>query len=155
MAQSDAEIGGARHSDAEAPLRGALDAIEQVLLLVDKLRATLEQACEIALCAADAQTPAARAALAEQYNQILDRAQANLAQHVVAGASAGAPGPEQAWTARLKKIVHPAKAKRFAREPEISQALRELDRALAALDAFAEAGCREAQFISVRYSLTP
>ncbi|GAB4533696.1 MAG: hypothetical protein Tsb0010_14280 [Parvularculaceae bacterium] len=129
-----------------AQLRSVMRAIEEALAIVDDMRAAYEEACEIALLARDARDATARATLADRYNRLIAQA-----------ASAPKSNPDRSaspWFAHLAGLEKPAKAKRFAREPEITAALESVDRTLSALDAFAEAGCREAKFISVRHSLT-
>lgn len=129
----------------DAQLRSILRAIEEALAIVDEMRAAYEEACEVALLAQDARDATARARLADQYNRII--AQAGSAAKIKADRS------ESPWLAHLAGLKKPSKAKRFAREPEIAAALEAVDRALSALDSFAEAGCREARFISIRHNL--
>lgn len=152
--------------EPQEAVRDALGAIEGALYAIDRIRDTLEQACEVAISAKDIDDPGGRALLAERYdelrlgiNAILEAADPRAA--VLIGAaqrhfdvSLGGKARYSISPARLDttpqglNLSPPGEA--FANDAEIDGVLGELDRALNRADRSAAGYCRDAQYLIAR-----
>jgi len=152
--------------EPQEAVRDALGAIEGALYAIDRIRDTLEQACEVAISAKDIDDPGGRALLAERYDElrlgidaILEAADPRAA--VLIGSaqrhfdvSLGGKARYSISPARLDttpqglSLSPPGEA--FANDAEIDGVLGELDRALNRADRSAAGYCRDAQYLIAR-----
>lgn len=150
----------------ESPVREALGSIEAVLFAIDRVRDSLEQACEVALSAKDVDDAGGRALLAERYDELrlgidviigeVDPRAATLigANHRHLDVRLGGKTRYSVSSSRLDTSAQglglspPADA--FATIEEIDASLEELDSALARADRAAAGYCRDAQYLIAR-----
>jgi hypothetical protein len=152
--------------DEQAPVRDALGAIEAALYAIDGIRDTLEQACEVALSAKDADDAGGRALLAERYdemrlsiNEALDNVDPRAAtligksqRHLdvnLAGHTRYSVSPARLDTSQQGLSLSPPR-EAFSTDQEIEATLQELDTALGRADRAAAGYCRDAQYLIAR-----
>lgn len=152
--------------EKENRVRDALGAIEAALYVIDSIRDTVEQACEVALSAKCVEDVGGRALLAERYddlrlsiNDAIETADPRAAQLI--GQSArhldvvlGGKARYSVSSTRLDvserglNVSPPRDA--FSTFEEIDEALEELDAALGRADRAAAGYCRDAQYLIAR-----
>ncbi len=150
----------------ENPVRDALAAIEAALYAIDRVRDILEQACEVAISAKDADDAGGRALLAESYDEL--RLSINESLEKIDPRAAVLIGKSQRHIdvtlgGRAKYSVSPIRldigekgldlpppADGFATYEEIDTVLDHLDKALARADHAAASYCRDAQYLIAR-----
>ncbi len=152
--------------DEQAPVRDALGAIEAALYAIDRIRDTLEQACEVVLSAKDTDDQGGRALLAERYddmrlsiNGILDGVDPRAApligksqRHLdvnLAGRTRYSVSPARLDTSQNGLSLSPPR-EAFSTEQEVEATLQELDTALGRADRAAAGYCRDAQYLIAR-----
>lgn len=148
------------------PVRKALGAIEAALYAIDRIRDTLEQACEVALSARDLEDVGGRALLAERYDELrlsvdytieqadpraailIGKSQRHLDVKIGTAARYSVSPIRLDSSDRGLGLSPPRDA--FASDEEIDAVLEELDRALARADRAAGNYCRDAQYLIAR-----
>jgi len=157
-----------RHASRE-PIRAALLAIEAVLYKIDQIRDIIEEAYDVALSARETEDAAARALLADSYDEM------RLSLEAVADENDEDSGPligkrrrtiEVRLGGQAKYSVSPVRLDAsaqglalspprggFADDDEVMDTLEELDRALQKADRVAASYCRDAQFLMARLEL--
>lgn len=164
--------GATGRTDARAEnLKFALHAIEAALFALDDIRALIEEACEMALAAADVNDEAERALFADRYDEIrlsidpiandaefegvnllgdkakpLDVDLDGRANYSVTAAQ---------MTSSNKGLNLPPPEQAFAEADEIQKIIEHLDRALTRVDRASEIYCRDAEVLSLRISAHP
>ncbi len=153
-------------TDTEDPVRAALGAIEAALYAIDRIRDTLEQACEVAISAKDIEDAGGRALLAEHYDELrlsvdytIEQADPRAAiligkgqRHLdvnLGGTTRYSVSPVRLDASERGLGLSPPRDA-FATYEEITQALSELDRALGRADRAAANYCRDAQYLIAR-----
>jgi len=148
------------------PVRDALAAIEAALYAIDRIRDTLEQACEITLSAKGIEDVGGRALMAERYDELrlsvdytIEQADPRAAiligknqRHldVKLGGSARYSVSPMRLDASPRGLGLSPPRDAFATYEEIAEALEELDRALGRADRAAASYCRDAQYLIAR-----
>ncbi len=159
----DVSTGGAGARD---DIGFALQAIEATLYALDDIRARIEEACEVALAAREAEDEAGRALLAERYDdlrlQIEPLAEGAEYEGVnLLGRRATSLDDECGGRARYcvfaarlnlgEKSLHlPPPRDAFGPLEEVDAIIDRLDRALSRMDRIEEIYCRDAQALSLR-----
>lgn len=150
------------------PARDALAAIEAALYAIDRIRDTLEQACEVALSAKSVEDVGGRALLAERFdelrlsiNAVVDNVDARASvligknqRHLdvmLGGKTRYSVSPMRLDVSEKGLNVSPP-GDAFATFDEIDAALEELDGALGRADRAAASYCRDAQYLIARMS---
>ncbi len=153
-------------NEKENPVRDALGAIEAALYAIDRIRDTLEQACEIAISAKDIEDAGGRALLAEHYDELrlsvdytIEQADPRAAiligkgqRHLdvnLGGTTRYSVSPARLDASERGLGLSPPRDA-FATYEEITQALDQLDHALARADRAAANYCRDAQYLIAR-----
>ncbi len=148
------------------PVRDALGAIEAALYAIDRIRDTLEQACEVAISAKDIEDIGGRALMAERYDELrlsvdytIEQADPRAAlligknhRHLdvkLGGAARYSVSPIRLDATDTGLGLSPPRDA-FATYEEINETLEELDRALARADRAAGSYCRDAQYLIAR-----
>lgn len=152
--------------DEHHPVRDALGAIEAALYAIDRIRDTLEQACEVALSAKDVEDIGGRALLAERYDELrlsvdyiiahadpraavlIGGGQRHLDVHLGGKTRYSVAATPLDVSERGLGLTPPQEA--FANFEEIERTLQELDRALHIADRSAASYCRDAQYLIAR-----
>ena len=152
------------------PIREALTSIESALYAIDRLRDILEQACDIAVSAKDADDIGARALLAESYDDLrmsietsikkIDPSAALLIgknqRHVdvnLGGKTRYSISPIRLDTSEKGlHLIPPRNA--FEASDEVDAVLDHLDKALHKADKAAGNYCRDAQYLIARMNAT-
>jgi len=152
--------------DKENPVRDALGAIEAALYAIDRIRDTLEQACEVAISAKDIEDAGGRALLAEHYDELrlsvnytIEQADPRAAillgkgqRHLdvnLGGTTRYSVSPVRLDAGERGLCLSPPRDA-FATYEEITKSLDELDHALARADRAAANYCRDAQYLIAR-----
>lgn len=152
--------------DPQNDVRDALGAIEAALYAIDRLRDTLEQACEVVLSAKDIDDPGGRALLAERYDELrlsVDSALNNVDPRAAVLIGTGQRHFDVSLGGKARYSISPARldtserglcltppGEAFATDEEIDRILRELDTALNRADRAGAAYCRDAQYLIAR-----
>ncbi len=153
-------------NEKENPVRDALGAIEAALYAIDRIRDTLEQACEVAISAKDIEDAGGRALLAEHYDELrlsvdytIEQADPRAAiligksqRHLdvnLGGTTRYSVSPVRLDASERGLALSPPRDA-FATYEEITQALDQLDHALARADRAAANYCRDAQYLIAR-----
>ena len=154
------------NNDPESEVRDALGAIEAALYAIDRIRDTLEQACEVVLSAKDIDDPGGRALLAERYDELrlsVDSALQNADPRAAVLIGNGQRHFDVSLGGKARYSISPARldtserglcltppADAFAADAEIERILEELDTALNRADRAGAAYCRDAQYLIAR-----
>ncbi len=152
--------------DPENHVRDALGAIEAALYAIDRIRDTLEQACEVVISAKDIEDPGGRALLAERYDELRLGVDENVNSADPRASVLIGPGQRHfdvALGGKARYSISPARldtseqglnltppVDAFAFDEEIDRVLAELDGALAKADRSAAGYCRDAQYLIAR-----
>ena len=148
------------------PVRDALGVIEAALYAIDKIRDTLEQACEVAISAKSVEDIGGRSLLAERYDELrlsidqsVEEADARAIlligknqRHLdvnLGGKTRYSVSPMRLDVSDRGLGLSPPRDA-FATFEEIDVALEELDRALSRADRAAANYCRDAQYLIAR-----
>lgn len=156
----------ASDKDDKHPVRDALGSIEAALYVIDRIRDTLEQACELAISAQDVEDAGGRALLAERYDDLrlsIDRALTDADPRAVMLLGGGQRHLDVHLGGKTRYSVSPMcldlsekglnlspPREAFAGPDEVEATLEELDRALGRADRAAAAYCRDAQYLIAR-----
>lgn len=152
--------------EQQSPVRDALGAIEAALYAIDKIRDTIEQACEIALSVKDVEDIGGRALLAERYDElrlsidgVIQQSDPRAAvliggsrRHLdvlLGGKTRYSVSPACLDISEAGLNLSPPRDA-FSTDEEITASLEELDRALAIADRAAASYCRDAQYLIAR-----
>jgi hypothetical protein len=144
-------------------IKDALVAIESALYTIDRIREIIEQACEVALSALEAEEAGARALLAESFDELRLRINSTIDSIDDRAATLIGKNPKQIDVKLGGKAHYSVSPFRLDASPkglnitpprdafetfeEINAALDELDVALKRADRAASAYCRDAQFL--------
>ncbi len=152
--------------DPENHVREALGSIEAALYTIDRIRDTLEQACEVVVSAREVDDPGGRALLAERYDELrlsVDTALTNADPRAATLIGDGQRHLDVALGGKARYSISPTRldtsesglcltppGEAFATDEEIDHILGELDTALNHSDRAAAAYCRDAQYLIAR-----
>ncbi len=152
--------------DPQNDVRDALGAIEAALYAIDRIRDTLEQACEVVVSAKDIDDPGGRALLAERYDELrlgVDGILNSVDPRAAMLIGSGQRHFDVALGGKARYSISPAKldtsneglnltppGEAFANDDEIERILGELDTALLRADRSAAGYCRDAQYLIAR-----
>ncbi|GJL95452.1 MAG: hypothetical protein DHS20C05_18570 [Hyphococcus sp.] len=160
------QVAEAAHQTEKHPVREALGAIEGALYAIDRIRDTLEQACEVAISAKDVKDVGGRALLAERYDELrlsIAKIITEADPRAIVLIGGGNRHLDVHLGGKTRYSVSPMRldinegglalsppSDAFATFEEIEHTFKELDGALAKADRAAAGYCRDAQYLIAR-----